>query len=152
MGAGQYAAGAEPGGLDPVAPPSALAILPDQGAPIYFLQSKGFVQKDDGTFFTADYVDQAAQLAMGVGTGTIASAPDVGNRLRKLGRLSPQTRDATVTDAVEDAWADLIAAGLLRIHSVAVEEPSRGQLIVVASYFNLLRTTDKPDTVRAPVT
>lgn len=148
-GAGAFAAGLEPAGLDPVAAPSTLDVLGDQGAPTYFLQDKGFRLLPDGTFVTADDVDQAVELALGIGVGTIGSATEIGNKMRQRGRMAPEQVESAVKDDVAQALSDLIKSGLVIVTDVAVQEQSRGQRIVAVSYWNTRRQGTAPTTVKS---
>lgn len=147
MGAGSALAGLSPAGADTVAAPSARPVFSPPGAAIYFLQTKEFRLKTDGTFYTADWVDQAAELALGVGLGQIGSVPDMGNRLRRIARLNPATIQREVEDAVTDAWAFLISPGYLSVERIVAQIPGYGQLIVAATYLNLRALNAKPQTV-----
>lgn len=149
MGAGAFPAGVGPAGQDPVLPPPSRLVLAPQGAPVFQLSNKQFVQQSDGTLLTGDEVDQAVLFAIGFPLGVVSSAPTVGNRLGLQGRVDPSRLVQTVTDEVRGRLDSLISSGYIIVTGLTVVTPARGQNFVAVSYWNKRRKTEVPITLRS---
>lgn len=149
MGLGFDPCGFAPCGVDSVQPPSPRQTLPPQGAPIFQLSRRQFVQQADGTFVTGDEVDQAVALALGIASQTIGSAPTIGSTVKALGRLAPATRAAAIQDAVQVALQALLDASLITVVGIDIDVSTRGQTLLAVSYWNLRRNSTVPTTLRS---
>lgn len=151
MSAGSFGAGVGPAGLDPVALPSARLVLPPPAPILFQLGTRGFVQNDDGTLQTvANEVDQAVELALGIGVGTIASMPALGNTFRQITRIDPTKRQATAESVVRNALANLIAKKYVLVTAVTLQPPDGlGRFPVAVTYFNAFRVANVPTTITA---
>jgi len=138
MGAGNFDAGAGDAGHDPVEDPSPAPGRRPAGAIMYDGAAAGWVLDAQGHYRTVHEVDQRVALALVVREGDLASVPGTGSRLRRLGRLSPTRLVTAAQDAVRVALAPMLAAQEIEILSIGATAPSRGKLLVVTKYKNLL--------------
>ena len=152
-GAGTFSAGnGSPAGLDPVQPPSAVAIVPKPTQPPLFdISIRQFRRNSDGTLATIHWVDQAVALAMGIPAGGITSAPGIGNTLRKIKRAAGPRLQSDVKDAILVALGALIARNDITIVELTVLTPVPSQILIALTYVNMRLLPTQPTTLRSVV-
>ncbi len=151
MPLGSYPAGIGPAGYDPVVPPYA----PRNVRPPVSLRFDGttrdFPIDAHGFYGEVDPVDQAVALALMINEGVIAAVPDLGNRLRRITRVSPAVAKTTAEDYVRLALSSLIAAKSVSIEKLEVQT-RRGVILVAVTYRNLTLRDGIERTITAPLT
>jgi hypothetical protein len=149
-GAGAFGAGLGSGGFDPVldasnsnasTPPSALLFDPN---------TRDFRLGADGRFVAVHPVDQWVALQLWLRKGSVGSAPGAGCDLRNLSRQGGQGYVAKIQDMCRHSLRAMIDNGSIRVISIAVQTPSRGQTFVQVTYVNLkLASPQTPQTAGA---
>lgn len=136
MSAGSFAAGSTPAGYDSVyASVGKVRRLPQA---LYFdLATADFPIDANGFYKSVHPVDQRVALSLGVLEGTLASVPELGQRLRRITRISPTRAKRAVEDVIDLALDDLIEAGDIRLERVEVDTSIRGRTLVAVNYVNL---------------
>lgn len=149
MGAGQYPAGAFPGGpferagVDPVwvgappAPPARIRAVKFDPA------TRTFVMNADGTMYDIHPIDQQVALLLWVERGSMPSAATVGQRIRaRIARVSPGQIPNIVRDEVRSTLSALIAAKAIQLLRVDVKTFAGGRTELAVFYRNLQDTTN----------
>lgn len=127
-----------PAGWAPIADPSEQQQQEPNGAVVYQPRTRDF-SGDGGKWDAQHTVDQQVELALLIEQGALASAPEVGNTLRKMPRLNPATIQADVEDRVKLALSRLLAdPPQIEILAVATDALTKGQLKVAVTYRNLV--------------
>lgn len=97
-----------------------------------------------GLYLEVHPVDQQVELALLITQGKISSAPNVGNKLRTIKKISIST-PAQARDFVRQALATLVSAKAIKILSIEVKATARtGALAVVVNYTNLRSGRTQP--------
>lgn len=148
MGAGEFDAGEGLAGEDPV---PAFAQPRNVTPPVALLldgRTLDFPLDTTGLYRSVHPVDQEVALALMAKFGTIAGAPDTGNKLRLIRKLGPRTK-AEATNIVNEAIGALIAANDIKLLDLTIETRTpQGALLVAVSYQNLRLKPSQPRTVR----
>lgn len=137
MGAGQFPAGIGPAGFDPVADPSPPRTTPELSALKFDGASRDWVMLADGRYEAAHPVDQKVALSLLVELGTIASATNIGSKLKKI-RPGGASMRAQVTDAINTSFplSALLANGDVETDAIEIELTTSGYNVAYY-YFNL---------------
>jgi hypothetical protein len=127
-----------PWGADAVAAPSAqVSTTASPTALAFDIGTKSFLQNADGTMKSIHPVDQEVNLALGIEAGAIASAVDVGHRMRRILRASGPTVAAAARDEVNRVLARLLARRDIKLLGVDVDTTTRGRIVAIVRYVNL---------------
>ncbi len=139
-GAGQFAAGSEPAGHDPVPAPSATVLLPKPIAAVFYdPATKNNPFNADGSLQEIHPVDQAVALSLCIPLGSIKSAPDTGHGIFRIRSTADKALQKKVENEVLLAVSALITAGDIEILLVEVSAPpsAKGRLETFVTYQNL---------------
>jgi phage gp46-like protein len=93
-------------------------------------------------------VDQKVALKLTIGQGDVAGTPTLGSRLRELKRGAPAKLQRRAEDAVDLCLEQMVADREIEVISVVASSPSRGKLLVIVAYRNLLLPNEKQRTVK----
>jgi hypothetical protein len=137
LGAGWYAAGYGPAGYDPVIPPDAPRVVRAPDALRLDGPTKDYLLDDNGFYQSVHPVDQRVALALLVSRGAIAAAPELGNQLRTIRRVSKNVAIALAKSFVRDALNDLVTDKSIEINDVQIDADVPGRLFVQVMYTNV---------------
>lgn len=151
MPLGDFPAGEGPLGFDPVAP----LVPPRRARPpaslLFDGATRDFPLDKDGFYREIHSVDQRVALALLVTEGTIASASELGSRLRRIDRVPRGVMKSTAINHVRRALSALVAERSIRIDAIEVETPADGTLLVAVTYANLHLRGNEARTARVPL-
>jgi hypothetical protein len=101
---------------------------------------RGYPQHADGSLVELDPVDAGIAIALGIEFGTVPSAPDVGNKMRRLlNRVPPQQLPTVAKQEVERLLAPWTSTGQVKLLTVVVDTSRfrSGVAAVAVTYQNL---------------
>ena len=136
-GVGWFPAGIGPAGYDPVIPPDAPRDVRPPAALQFDGQTRDFPLNATGFYKESHPVDQRVALALSISRGAIAAAPDVGNKLRTIRRVSPAVAETLAKQYIREALADLTAAKSIRVDQIKIDLSVPGRLMFAVTYLNL---------------
>lgn len=136
MGAGQFEAGIDGAGDDPVATPSPPRAVKIPAALYLKGSNLDYPVNSAGLFQELHPVDAWVAHQLIVRNGTMASVPGSGQRLREITRVGTAKAVSKANDLVLVALDDKIANGDITVRKITVETPARGQLAVAVEYRN----------------
>ena len=151
MPTGDYAAGVEPAGFDPV-----VAATPrtfDTPAAVRFDASgRVIVQDASGILTECHPVDQRMAFGLIMPQGAIASAPEIGHRLKDITNPRAPDTQTRVESAVRNAVpvAELLANGDVAIDQITHRQRAGGGLVVFVYYHNLRVQSEKQRVITYP--
>lgn len=137
LGIGWYAAGYGPAGYDPVIPPSAPRNVYPPAALRFDGQTRDFPLNANGFYENSHPVDQEVSLALCVSRGAIASASNVGNKLRTISRVSPTVAETLARTYINEGLAPLVAAKSIQVDNITIDTSVPGRLLFAVTYLNL---------------
>lgn len=151
MPLGDLPAGDGPLGFDPVQPASPPRRTRPPVSLMFDGATRDFPLGEDGFYREIHPVDQRVALALLVSEGVIASAPEIGSRLRTIDRVSREVARSTATSYARLALSALVAERSIRIEKIEVETPAGGTLLVAVTYVNLQARGSGARIARAPL-
>jgi phage gp46-like protein len=115
---------------------------------MYDAALRDFPLAANGDLQRVHWVDQKVALKLAIAEGDVAGTPTLGSRLRELKRGAPAQLQRRAEDAVSLALQQMVTAREIQVVSVVATSPSRGKLLVVVTYRNLLLPNEKQRTMR----
>ena len=137
MGAGSFGAGEGAAGEDIPTPPDAPRNVTPPAALLFDGRTRDFPLNAQGRYRRVHPVDQRVALALLIAYGTIASAPTVGDKVRRITKIVKST-PGQVAGFVNEALDTMLRAGDIVLRDVQIETNRvNGTILLAVSYTNL---------------
>lgn len=98
----------------------------------------------NGRYVGAHPVDAKVFLLCRTALGSIRSAPELGQTVKRIGSIDKQKIRAQVEDAFRVVLAPVVAAGEIRLDSIDFELEAHGRVMARPNYVNLITARPRP--------
>jgi hypothetical protein len=136
-GFGWYPLGYTPLGYNPVIPPDAPRDVSPPAALRFDGQSRDYLLDANGFYNSSHPVDQKVALALSVSRGAIAAAPEIGNKLRTIKRVTATVATTLAKQYIRECLAEFTAAKSIEILDIQIDTSVPGRLLFAVTYLNL---------------